>query len=187
MTPIYLMFTGLSLSGKTRLFKKIDEEFPKRFFPLDSRSIHDYLNQFEIFKDGNTVDGSSFVMRQEATDALQKELVGVITKHGFSIAHDSCNRLEKDRRERLEGVKKLIPGLKTVILYVNTPKEIVLERAIKEDQRLKSLGNPPAWEELYNKQVQTYEKPNNNESEYLIEFNGKNLDEVLNTLKDILS
>ncbi len=181
------MFTGLSLSGKTWVFKKIEEKFPNRFFPLDSRSLHDYLNQFEVFKDDNTIEGRAFVMRQEATDSIQRDIVGVIAKHGYCIAHASCNRSEKDRRERLEEVKKLNPEIKTVILYVNTPKEIVLDRAKKEDVRLISLGKSPAWVDLFNKQVETYEPPKKDESDFLLEFNGDNLEDVIEKIKEILS
>lgn len=181
------MFTGLSLSGKTWLFNKINSKFQNRFFPLDSRSIHDYLNQFDVFKDDNTVEGRAYIMRQEATDSIQRDIVGVIAKHGYNIAHDSCNRLKKDRKDRLDQVIKLNPELKTVIIYVNTDREIILNRAKDEDLRLEKLGKPKAWEELFKKQNETYEPPSKDECNYLLEFNGSNEGEILAELEKILS
>ncbi len=187
MKPIYLMFTGLSLSGKTWLFNKIQEKFPNVFFPLDSRSIHDYLNQFEVFQDDMSVDGRAYKMRQEATDTFQKDIVSVIAQNGYSIAHDSCNRVKKDREERLNLVKKLSPGIKTALLYVNPPRKSVLESAKREDAGLIAKGRDGVWVNLYNKQIETYEQPDINEADHFFEFDGSNEKDVLKFLGNILN
>lgn len=187
MNPIYLMMTGYSLSGKTFLVNKIIKKFPKTFYIIDTRSIHDYLNKYDIFLDDNAINGRAYNMRQDATDTIQRDLITVITKNGYSIVHDSCNRIKKEREETLKLVKEKSPDIKTVIIYVNTGQDIVKKRSQELDKKVIEIEKKePVWEKLIDKQIETYEKPSKDECDYYLEYNGKNEAEIISSLSDIL-
>lgn len=150
MKPIYLMMSRYSLSGKTYLVDKLIKKFPKTFYIIDTRSLHDYLNKYDIFLDDNTVEGRAYQMRQEATDAIQKELISVITKNGYSIIHDSCNRKKNERFDTLKLVKEKSPGIETVIIYVNTGKDIVRKRSDVLDKKVIEIEKKGSCLEKFN-------------------------------------
>jgi uridine kinase len=188
MRQIFLMTVGFSLSGKTTIINKILEQFPKRFFTIDTRSIHDYLNQkYDLFLDNNTIDEPIFKTRQRATDAMQRELLRVMIEDGFSIIKDSCNQVREERKVQFELAKSINPEIKTLILYVN-PKESELLKTIAEyDNRLLEKGEKPAWMDLYEKVQKTrLEMPTKDESEYFVEYNRDNEKSVLEQINNLI-
>lgn len=181
------MFCGLSLSGKTFLANKIVDKYPNMFFPMDSRSIHTYLNQFEVFKDDNSIKGKSYEMREKMTNAFQKDIINIISEYGHSIMHDSCNRKVEERESTFKLVKSINPDVKTLLVYVNPEREIIKSRAIEEDKQLIKKGNKAVWEELFNKQVESFDVPDSSETDFFFESDGNNVDELLGYLGNILS
>lgn len=184
---MYYIFTvGLSLSGKTWLVKKIKERFPRQFEVIETRAIHDYLNTMDLWKDDNTVEGKSYELRQKATKAIRKSLIEVFGREGISLIQDSSNLIAKDRAERLAVVKDANPNIKSVLIFVNTDKQIVEGRAKKDDALLKKDGYKEAWYDLYLKQIERFEVPNKEEADYFIEYDGKNWESVLKKLEEIM-
>jgi len=172
---IYLYTVGLSLSGKTWLVEKIKEAFPNKFAVIKSRSIHDMLNSMQPFKDDNSVDGESYEMRGEFTKEIRMLLIELFAKEGIDIIQDSCNLKKEERLRRVEGVKGIVPQVKTVLIYVDTDQEIVKERAKKEDDK---NGNT-IWMELFNKQIDEIEVPESSDANHFIHYDGSNWSEVI--------
>jgi hypothetical protein len=182
------MAVGFSLSGKTKIIKKILKKYPKKFFVIDTRSIHDYLNkQYDLFQDNNTVDESIYKTRQRATDAMQLELLKVMVEDGFSIIKDSCNQVRADRKKQFEIVKSINPKIKTVILYVNPSEKELLETISKYDQKLLKKGQKPTWIDLYQKvQKERMQIPTRAEADFFIEFDRHNEKSVLSEIESIV-
>ncbi|MCK9368922.1 ATP-binding protein [Candidatus Dojkabacteria bacterium] len=187
MKTIFLMMVGYSLSGKTTIVKQIAQRYPKRFFVLDTRPIHDYLNTIDIFQDDNSVNGPAYQLRQDSTDAIQDALLSTIGKKGISVISNSCNQVKKERKERLSLMKRLVPNMKSVILFVYPNENLVLERAKKEDEALIVQGKKPVWMDLHKKQIERMEFPTKEEANYLLEYNGNNLEEILSELEKIIN
>lgn len=182
----YLFTVGFSLSGKTWLVNKIKERYPKRFETVETRSIHDFLNTMEAFKDDNTISGGSYGLRQEATFEIRKGLISLFAKNGINIIQDSCNQVNKDRQERLDLVKSVIKDVKTVLIFVNTGINVIEKRADDEDRKLIGQGKPAAWRDLIEKQKERMEIPSKDEVDLFIEYDGSNWGEVLKKLDKIL-
>jgi len=181
------MLVGYSLSGKNTLTSKIVKKFPKSFFVLSTRSIHDYLNTNEIFQDDYSVEGESYKLREECSDAIGNSLLTVLGKHNLSVISNSCNQVQKERKERIDTIKNLIPDLQTVILFVNPKEEVLLKRIKKEDDALREQSRKPVWEELYKKQITRMEVPTKEEADVFIEYNCENDTEVLESLGKIIN
>jgi gluconate kinase len=187
MKTIFLMMVGYSLSGKTTIVKQIIEKYPKKFFVIDSRRIHDYLNTIDIFQDDNSITGPAYKLRQESTDSIQNALLISLGKNGISIISNSCNQVKRERREKISLLKNLVPNMKSVILFVYPNENIVLERAKKEDEALIVQGKKPVWIDLHNEQIKRMEFPTKEEANFLLEYNGNNIEEILLQLEKIVN
>ena len=180
------MMVGYSLAGKTTIVKTITDKHPKKFFVINTRPIHDFLNTIDIFQDGNSIEGSAYNLRQESTDAIQNALLGVLGKNGISVVLNSCNQVKSERKEKISLMKRLVPGMKSVILFVYPNEKIVLERIKKEDDGLVAQGREPVWMDLHKKQLERMEFPTKYEANYLLEYNGENLEQILSELEKIM-
>lgn len=180
---IYLFTVGMSLSGKSWLVDKIQESFPKRFAVVDSRNIHDMLNKIGPFIDDNSTSGPSYDLRQKFTKEIRTLLIKLFAENNIDIIQDSCNLEKKARQERTSAVRKVVPNVKTILIYVNTSKEVIKSRAIKEDRK----ENKTVWQDLYNKQLEKFEIPSKDEADFFIEYNGKDWEPVIAEISKILN
>jgi GTPase SAR1 family protein len=187
MKTIFLMMVGYSLSGKTTIVNLIKQRYPKQFIVLDTRGIHYYLNTIDIFQDGNSTEGLAYQLRQDSTDAIQNAMVSVLGRKGVSVILDSCNQVKSERKERVSLMKQLVPSMKSVILFVYPNEKVVLERIKKEDDALITQGKEPVWGELHKKQIERMEFPTKEEVNYLLEYNGNNIEEILSELEKVIN
>ena len=181
--------SGFTHSGKSYLAEKIANSFPYlQFNIVNSEAIHNFLNStYPVFQDDNTIKGKSFNIRQETTKNIQKELIKTFAKYNINTIIDSCNSTLKKRKTLIDTVKSANPDIKTIIIYVSTPENVILERLQDSDRKNISKGEKPAWVDLYLKvQKPNFEKPTETEADFLIIHKGK-LDETLNYLKKVIN
>ncbi|MCC7290105.1 hypothetical protein IT417_02560 [bacterium] len=183
----YLFTVGYSLSGKTWLVDKIKGSFPGKFESVETRSMHDFLNTMDLFKDDNTVDGTSYEIRQEATYELRKTMIEFLAKKAVNIIQDSGNQIKKDRQERVGAVKDVVEYVKTILIFVNPDMKVIEKRAIEADKRLVEEGKLETWVKLIEKQKERMEVPTTSEADYFLEYNGNDWESVISKLKNILN
>lgn len=181
------MTVGFSRSGKSTLVKAITQKYPKRFFVIDTNSIHDFLNKNEIFQDDMSIKGEAFELRKSMTDKIQRLMVSEMIIKGYSIISDSCSQVRNERRERINQIKEINKDMKVAIIHVNTPMEMIMKRATEEDDALRQQGRKPVWEDLIKMQQKRIELPSKDEADYLIEYDGFDSDKVLKELEPILA
>ena len=181
------MMVGYSLSGKTTIVNLIKQRYPKKFIVLDTRGIHDYLNTIDIFQDGNSIDGSAYQLRQDSTDAIQNAMISVLGRNGICVILNSCNQVKRERKEKISLMKSLVPKMKSVILFVYPNEKVVLERIKKEDDALVAQKREPVWMALHKKQIERMEFPTKEEANFLLEYNGNNLEEILSEVEKIIN
>jgi predicted kinase len=182
------MLVGFSLSGKSNLAKKIQENSPGKFTKIDSNSIHDFLNKtYSVFQDDNTIYGKSFELRQRTTKAIHNALLSTLFQEGYSVILDSCN-LARERRDKIiTKIKKINKNIATIVLYNQIPEEQLHKNLRKADQRNLERGKKPVWVDLYEKvQKPRLEEPQEDEADHFFTCTRGNLKGVFDNLKKIV-
>ncbi len=163
------------------------ENIGNKGYILDTRSIHDYLTKNRMFQDGNLAHGEVFELRNNLTFAIRKTIISELTRLGYSILVDSCNLKREKRLAFIQEIKDVIvDSLNVIILHIDTPFDVVHQRAKLLDDELELKGEPRSWLELVEKQVKEYEAPDQSECNNLMVVRDLNLHEKLEGLMNVI-
>lgn len=166
----YLFATvGFTHVGKTTAARGLIEKFPG-LVNVESNLIHNVVNNaFPELKDDNTVTGSGYWLRNVITDEIRAEMIRNLCQDGWWIINDSSNLTSVERQSRIQVPKQF--DYRTVLLWLNLPEEVILERLRAADEEAVQQGNKPAWLDLYNNvQKPRLEEPMAGETDFLLMF-----------------
>lgn len=160
-----VMMVGLSKSGKTYIVE--NNTLLRDYYKISTNKIHDAINtEFPFLKDDNTTEGKSYWERQYLTRIIRNQVLTKALRMGIPVMSDSCNLSRKDRKKTLDQAKSF--GYFTVIIWVNCPKLVLLERLTKADEDNIIRGSKPTWVDLHENQKLRFDKPSHYECDDLI-------------------
>lgn len=165
---IFVMLVGYSLSGKSWFIRHHSQL--SRFFQVDTRKIHDLLNQsFRILQDGKTTSGSGYWPRQFLTRTVRESVFEKAGRIGMATVSDSANLVREERQKRLQAFRRW--GYETAIVHVACPKERLMERLEALDAQRQARGEAPTWVRLYEDvQKNRFNPPQRGEADHIYLF-----------------
>lgn len=155
MKQMHYLFSGYPFAGKSTLIKKLQERFGFEVLSIDEI-------KFEMgYKEVSDDDVPDKVW-DEAHKEIDRRLIEHL-KAGKTVLNDNAWM----KREWREGKRKIASdlGVDTKIVYVNTPKEIVRERWLKNRQTKERHDVP---DNIFEEGMLLFEVPE--EDENVIEY-----------------
>lgn len=165
--PTLYIMCGLAFAGKSTLARKISEQTGSKLIAFDKL----WLEKDKKHPIPKGVEGWKFI-RKVGQDEIAKAL-----SEGNSVVYDDNNVRFEHRDELREVARKF--GARAVVVYLNTPLELVREReAINKTTGQRHDVEP----ENFNVVLEQFQIPTTQEN--VMEFKpGMNLDEWVKKLK----
>lgn len=169
----FVMLVGFSKSGKETL--RTHNESLNRAARVDTDVIHMHLNLYiDKLQDDYTVNGKAYWARQFLTRYVRQRAFEYLFFRGHRVLSESCNLTREERIERIALAREY--GYETVIIWIQCPEEILLERLKDEDDQLIACGKLPTWRNLYhNVQKVRFERPLPDEADELYLYNSSSM------------
>jgi predicted kinase len=166
---VFIATVGFSHAGKSTVAKILQERFPQ-LVRVETDAVHDVINaNFPQLQDDNTIEGEGYWLRQAITGNLREGVIEKLVDEGWWIINDSANLQRSERSRRLDMPIKM--GYKTMIIWINTPEDILLHRLRKADESSVTSGEKTVYSDLYEKvQKQRMEEPTRDEADILLAF-----------------
>lgn len=167
-------------SGKTTLAKKIEEDFKFNIISGDPLRIM-IKNEVLYFKDIDISLGSekTRLIRGIVHD-YRKEMCKALLSANQPVIYDANAVARSERSQIIKDSTKDIKNLRTLIIYMNTPEEVILERLNKRPEK------------HWLKQYLYYKKPNielpdSTEAQEVIFYNVDDYEKLKNLLSTWLT
>lgn len=183
-----IVMTGFSKSGKTTLVDQLLQDFPNTFVAIDSAKIHNFLNStYYAFQDDNTIMGSSYKLREDATKKIQGLLQEVLVENNFNVIDDSVNSTKQKRAHIISQAKELDPEIRTLIIYIKISEPVLLSRLIELDEEKARVGQKKSWVDLYYKiQKPIFYEPQSNEADHIFVYTPDKYPELIKLIQSML-
>jgi len=180
---VLIGFVGLQASGKTTFAKEIAGEFGLNYVRTDS--IRDFL-----IKNITYYHAADYSYHNPLIDSANKivttvcdDIIRELLSQEQSLILDSCGNKKTKRKVRFDKAKTNCPNLKIIIIYVKADEKSVLLRLKERDRKTKQK-----WVQNYESfWKKNYEVPDKNEADYLLVYDGKNKQQIIDQVAEIIN
>jgi predicted kinase len=163
----FIATCGFSHSGKSFLSEQLKRKL-SYLVGIDSKQLHNIVNfKFPEIQDDNGSFSEGYFLKQELVREIRNYLIEELCQQGWWIINDSTNLTIEDREDNFRPARKY--GYRTVLLWLNPPEDVLMERLKDADRREVELGYKPYWVDLYEKvQKSKLEEPGQGEAEIYV-------------------
>ncbi len=171
-------------SGKSTLSKKLVNQFKFNRVSGDAfrHFISDNIAYFANLDISFPNDRTKLI--QPLLHDYRLGISNILLDQGEHVMFDGTSMYAEVRTSRFKEVKKLYPKVTTVLIFVDTPEELILSR-LKERDTLSEQSN---WVEHYHKlKKPQFEVPTSNEADAVLTYYQYNYQEIEDKLQELLA
>ncbi len=170
-----IILCGEAFSGKSTLAKQLAEKYKAKMVSIDQV----YFATESILALENTPDEDDGLLWKNLWTVVFQGVKNHLLLGNSVIVDDNCFRLA--RRDQLRSLSNEM-GVKTILIYVDTPAEVLKERKERNKISKERHDVPSAWMEA---DAIKFERPTESES-HIVYREGVSMEELNKNIKENL-